>query len=54
VFSSDGKALGVIVLPKKPQNIAFAGVDKKVLYAVGRGSAYKIPVLTQGYKGRAK
>jgi gluconolactonase len=54
VFSADGKALGIIALPKKPQNIAFAGVDKKTLYAVGRGSAYKIPVLAQGYKGRAK
>jgi len=54
VFSSKGEALGIIVLPKKPQNIAFAGKEKKTLYAVGRGSAYKIPLLAQGYKGRAK
>ncbi|WP_333873993.1 SMP-30/gluconolactonase/LRE family protein [Methylobacter sp.] len=54
VFSSKGEALGVIALPKKPQNIAFAGKDKKTLYAVGRGSAYKIPLLAQGFKGRAK
>lgn len=54
VFSPKGEALGVIVLPKKPQNIAFAGPDKKTLYAVGRGAAYKIPLLAQGYKGRAK
>jgi gluconolactonase len=54
VFSAKGDALGVIVLPKKPQNIAFAGTDKKTLYAVGRGSAYKIPLLAQGFKGRAK
>jgi gluconolactonase len=54
VFSSKGEALGIIVLPKKPQNIAFAGTDKKTLYAVGRGSAYKIPLLAQGFKGRAK
>jgi gluconolactonase len=54
VFSPKGEALGVIVLPKKPQNIAFAGPDKKTLYAVGRGSAYKIPLIAQGYKGRAK
>ncbi|MEQ1529872.1 MAG: SMP-30/gluconolactonase/LRE family protein [Methylococcales bacterium] len=54
VFSGKGEALGVIELPKKPQNIAFAGKDKKTLYAVGRGSAYKIPLLAQGYKGRAK
>ncbi|MDD5579285.1 MAG: SMP-30/gluconolactonase/LRE family protein [Methylobacter sp.] len=53
-FSANGEALGVIALPKKPQNIAFAGRDKKTLYAVGRGSAYKIPLLAQGFKGRAK
>lgn len=54
VFSDKGDALGIIPLPKKPQNIAFAGVDKKTLYAVGRGAAYKIPLLAQGFKGRAK
>jgi len=54
VFSDKGEALGVIVLPKKPQNIAFSGPDKKTLYVVGRGSAYKIPLLAQGFKGRAK
>jgi gluconolactonase len=54
VFDAKGEALGVIVLPKKPQNIAFAGTDKKTLYAVGRGSAYKIPLIAQGFKGRAK
>jgi len=54
VFDAKGEALGVIALPKKPQNIAFAGTDKKTLYAVGRGSAYRIPLITQGFKGRAK
>jgi gluconolactonase len=54
VFSSKGEALGTIALPKQPQNIAFAGPDKKTLYAVGRGAAYKIATLTQGYTGRAK
>jgi gluconolactonase len=54
VFSPKGEALGIIELPKKPQNIAFAGTDKKTLYAVGRGAAYKIPLLAQGFKGRAK
>ena len=54
VFDAKGEALGTIVLPKKPQNIAFAGTDKKSLYAVGRGSAYRIPLLAQGFKGRAK
>lgn len=54
VFDSKGKALGTIPLPQKPQNLAFAGKDKKSLYVVGRGAAYKIATLTPGYKGRAK
>ncbi|MBA4108612.1 MAG: gluconolactonase [Leptothrix sp. (in: Bacteria)] len=54
VFSNQGEALGTIALPKAPQNLAFAGPDKKTLYVVGRGSAYKIAVLTPGVAGRAK
>ncbi|QSA98262.1 SMP-30/gluconolactonase/LRE family protein [Methylococcus sp. EFPC2] len=54
VFSDKGEGLGVIPLPKKPQNIAFAGEDKKTLYAVGRGAAYKIETLATGIKGRLK
>jgi gluconolactonase len=54
VFSSKGDALGVIPVPKKPQNLAFAGKDKKTLYVIGRGGAYRIPLLASGYGGRAK
>ena len=54
VFSSKGEALGTIALPKQPQNLAFAGEDKKTLYVVGRGSAYRIAVLTPGVASRAK
>ncbi len=54
VFSETGLTLGAIPLPKKPQNLAFAGKDKKTLYVVGRGDAYKFSVLTAGFKGRAK
>lgn len=54
VFSDHGKALGIIPLPKPPQNLAFAGSDKKTLYVVGRGAAYKIAALTPGVSGRAK
>jgi gluconolactonase len=39
VFDKKGKPLGIIVLPKAPQNLAFAGRGKQVLYIVGRGSA---------------
>ncbi|MQA20135.1 SMP-30/gluconolactonase/LRE family protein [Rugamonas rivuli] len=54
IFSSKGEALGVVALPKAPQNLAFAGPDKKTLYVVGRGAAYKIALLAEGYGGRAK
>ncbi len=54
VFSEAGQALGIIPIPQKPQNLAFAGIDKKTLYVVGRGAAYKVNVLTPGFKGRAK
>jgi gluconolactonase len=54
VFGPRGDAQGVIALPKKPQNLAFAGPDKHTLYVVGRGAAYKIALLAQGYEGRAK
>jgi gluconolactonase len=54
VFSPKGEALGVITLPKGAQNIAFGGPDKRTLYLVGRGAAYRIAMLSQGYAGRAK
>jgi gluconolactonase len=54
VFDNQGTALGVIPIPKKPQNLAFSGPDKKTLYVVGRGSAYKIDTQAQGIKGRLK
>jgi gluconolactonase len=37
-----------------PQNIAFAGPDKRTLYIVGRGAAWKIQMLAQGPRERAK
>lgn len=54
IFSPKGEALGSIALPKPPQNLAFAGKDKKTLYVVGRGAVYKISTLTPGFLGRAK
>lgn len=54
IFSDKGEAVGSIALPKKPQNLAFAGPDKKILYVVGRGAAYRFPVLTAGVSTRAK
>jgi gluconolactonase len=54
VFSPKGELLGTIPVSLPAQNIAFAGADKKTLYIVGRGSAWKVKLLTEGYKGRAK
>jgi gluconolactonase len=54
VFDEQGKFLGGIPVPHKPQNVAFAGKDKKTLYIVGRGAAYKVAVLTPGFTGRVK
>ncbi|MEO7579780.1 MAG: SMP-30/gluconolactonase/LRE family protein, partial [Massilia sp.] len=54
VFSAKGEALGIIALPKPPQNLAFAGAGKQTLYVVGRGAAYRIATLSTGFAGRAK
>lgn len=54
VVSEKGQHLGTIPLSRAPQNLAFAGKDKKTLYVVGRGAAFKIDLLTPGFKGRAK
>ncbi|MDR3351620.1 MAG: SMP-30/gluconolactonase/LRE family protein [Zoogloeaceae bacterium] len=54
IFDAKGKALGVIALPHRPQNLAFAGKDKKTLYIVGRGAAYRIRLDAAGFSGRAK
>ena len=35
-------------------DLAFAGKEKKTLYVVGRGAAFKIDLLAAGFAGRAK
>jgi gluconolactonase len=54
VFDEKGTALGTIPLSRAPQNLAFAGKDKKTLYVVGRGAAFKVDLMTPGFKGRGK
>jgi gluconolactonase len=54
VFSPQGQHLGTIPVSRAPQNIAFAGPDKKTLYIVGRGAAFKVQLQAQGYKDRGK
>src|SRR5438477_6381591 len=66
VYSSKGEYLGNIPTPRGTTSLAFAGPDKKTFYIVGRGhagpdgngdqsrSVYKIQMIAQGFKGRAK
>jgi len=63
VISPDGKVLGNIPAPYGLISAAFAGKDKKTMYAVVSLSdatrlqhafVYSIPMIAQGYKGRAK
>jgi gluconolactonase len=54
VFSPQGQHLGTIPMPRPPQNLSFAGADKRTLYVVGRGVASKIPMIAQGIKERAR
>jgi gluconolactonase len=54
VFSPQGQHLGTIPLSRAPQNLAFAGPGKRTLYVVGRGAAFRIPMVAEGFKDRAK
>lgn len=61
VISPEGKYLGMIPTPHDVISAAFSGPDKKTLYAVGWGGfanqhdwIMTIPMIAQGYKGRAK
>jgi gluconolactonase len=63
VVAPDGKLLGSIPAPYGLITAAFAGKDKKTMYAVvslidpnrlQHAYVYSIPMLAQGYMGRAK
>ena len=60
VFTAKGAALGIIPLPIKAQNLAFAGKDGRMLYIVGHsktardGNLYKIHMLARKFTDRAK
>lgn len=62
VFSPEGKYLGLIPTPQNVISAAFSGPDKKTLFAVlsirdASGQSARIvsiPMIAQGYKGRAK
>lgn len=67
VISPDGKWLGLIPTPRDVISISFGGPDRKTLFVLARGAedangkqianaaqVYSIPMIAQGYKGRAK
>jgi len=67
VISPEGKYLGLIPTPRGVITTAFSGKDKKTLFILARGAkdasgnevanaaqVYAIPMIAQGYKGRAK
>jgi len=67
VIAKDGKNLGVIPTPRGVITCAFGGKDRKTLFILARGGitaageelanvaqVWTIPMVAQGYKGRAK
>jgi gluconolactonase len=54
VVSPAGRVLGLIPTPVRIQSIGFAGVERRTLYAAGRGAVYRIALLARGVRGRAK
>jgi gluconolactonase len=67
VIAPDGKNLGLIPTPRTTISVAFSGPDKKTLYVMSQGvrdaqgkevdnaaHVYSIPMIAQGFKGRAK
>ncbi|OFW06991.1 MAG: hypothetical protein A3I61_03125 [Acidobacteria bacterium RIFCSPLOWO2_02_FULL_68_18] len=62
IFGPRGEHLGVVPVVwggerftlRKPQNVAFAGADRRTLYIVGAGAVFKVRTLAQGITTRAK
>jgi gluconolactonase len=54
VVNASGHLLGLIPTPTRIQSMAFAGTDRRTLYAVGGGSVYRIALLAPGIEGRPK
>ncbi|HKC81286.1 MAG TPA: SMP-30/gluconolactonase/LRE family protein [Gemmatimonadaceae bacterium] len=63
VFSPKGDYLGAIPIGlwggeqnrlRKPQNLTFAGPDRKLLYTVGSNAIYRVKLLASGIKSRGK
>ena len=55
VFKPKGRTrLGVIPTSQRPQNLAFAGPDKKTLYLTGGSAMFSVKMIAEGYKGQGE
>ncbi|MBC2665355.1 SMP-30/gluconolactonase/LRE family protein [Novosphingobium flavum] len=54
VIGSNGRRLGHIAAPVRVQSVAFAGRDRRFLYAVGEGKVFRIRTLAPGVLTRWK
>jgi sugar lactone lactonase YvrE len=59
VLTAAGRPLGIIPAKCTPegarcQALAFGGADKRTLYVAGNGTLLRIPMVAQGFTGRAK
>ena len=54
VFNLKGEPLGVISVGTQATNLAFAGKDGKTLYITTHESLFKVHMLAERYRGRAK
>jgi gluconolactonase len=54
IVSPKGEILGTIPTSLGMQSVGFAGKVKKTMFAVARGAAYRISMLPEGIRSRAK
>ena len=54
VFSPKGEPVGIIPVPVKAHNLAFARKERKTLDVVGHGYVYKLRMLAQRFERRSK
>jgi len=54
VYSPGGAHLGTIPTPRPPQNLAFAGPDRRTLYIVGRNTVSRVEMIASGPASRPK
>ena len=51
IFDPDGVLLGRIIVPERPVNCGFGGVDWKTLYMTARSGLYRVRTLIPGIPG---